>query len=93
LQRGELTIEDSGRRTTFDRPTQCYILHFPAERAKGYYCKTALIDVEQGYRLPIYAEIFGWHGQLIERYGYLDVRLNAGLTDADFDPKNPDDGF
>jgi len=93
LQRGELTIEDSGQRTAFDRPAQRYILHFPADPGKGYYCMTAIIDVDHEYRLPIYAEIFDWHGQLIERYGYIDIRLNPGLTDADFDPKNPAYGF
>jgi outer membrane lipoprotein-sorting protein len=93
MQRGELTIEDSGQRTTFDRPAQRYILHFPADPAKGYYCMTALIDVDREYQLPVYAEIFDWYGQLIERYGYLDVRLNPGLTDTDFDPKNPAYGF
>jgi outer membrane lipoprotein-sorting protein len=49
--------------------------------------------VDREYQLPVYAEIFDWYGQLIERYGYLDVRLNPGLTDADFDPKNPAYGF
>jgi outer membrane lipoprotein-sorting protein len=93
LQRGELTIEDGGQRITFDRPTQRYIQHFPVDPAKGYYCMTALIDVDREYQLPIYAEIFDWHGQLIERYGYLDLRLNPGLTDGDFDPKNPAYGF
>jgi outer membrane lipoprotein-sorting protein len=93
IQRGELTIEDGDQRTTFDRPTQRYILHFPADPAKGYYCMTALIDVDREHRLPIYAEIFDWHGQLIERYGYLDLHLNPGLSDEDFDPKNPAYGF
>ena len=93
MQRGEVTIEDRGQHTTFDRPSQRYILHFPADPAKGYYCMTAIIDVDREYQLPVYAEIFDWHGQLIERYGYLDVRLNPGLTDADFDPKNPAYGF
>jgi outer membrane lipoprotein-sorting protein len=93
LQRGELTIEDRGQHTTFDRPAQRYILHFPDDPAKGYYCMTAIIDVDRQYQLPVYAEIFDWHGKLIERYGYLDVRLNPGLTEADFDPKNPAYGF
>jgi outer membrane lipoprotein-sorting protein len=93
LQRGELTIEDGGQRITLDRPTQRYIQHFPVDPAKGYYCMTAVIDVDREHQLPIYAEIFDWHGQLIERYGYLDLRLNPGLTDDDFDPKNPAYGF
>jgi outer membrane lipoprotein-sorting protein len=89
MRRGELTIEDRGQHITFDRPSQRYILHFPGDHAKGYYCMTAILDVDREHRLPVYAEIFDWRGQLIERYGYLDVRLNPGLTDADFDPKNP----
>jgi outer membrane lipoprotein-sorting protein len=93
IERGELTIGDGGQHVTFDRPTQRYTLHFPTDPAKGYYCMTALIDVDRQYQLPIYAEIFDWDGQLIERYGYLDVRLNPGLTDEDFDPKNPAYGF
>ena len=93
LQRSELTIEDGDQRTTFHRPTQRYILHFPADPAKGYYCMTALIDVDREYRLPIYAETFDWDGQLIERYGYLDLHVNPGLSDEDFDPKNPAYGF
>lgn len=93
LQRSKLTIEDGDQRTTFHRPTQRYILHFPADPAKGYYCMTALIDVDREHRLPIYAETFDWDGQLIERYGYLDLHLNPGLSDEDFDPKNPAYGF
>jgi outer membrane lipoprotein-sorting protein len=93
MQRGEVTIEDRGQHITFDRPSQRYVLHFPDDPAKGYYCMIAIVDVDRAHQLPVYAEIFDWHGQLIERYGYLDVRLNQGLTDADFDPKNPAYGF
>jgi outer membrane lipoprotein-sorting protein len=93
LQRGELTIEEGGLRTTFDRPVQRYTLHLPNNPTKGYYCMAAILDVDRDYRLPIYAEIYDWDGRLVERYGYLDLRLNPGLTDEDFDPKNPDYGF
>jgi len=93
LQHGELTIEDGGQLATFDRPTHRFILHFPSDPTKGYYCMTALIDVDREHRLPIYAEIFDWDGQLVERYGYIDLHLNPGLTEKDFDAKNPDYGF
>jgi hypothetical protein len=93
IVRGEVTIEEAGRRTTFERPSQRYVLHFPDHPAKGYYCMTAVVEVDHDYRLPIYAEIFDWDGQLVERYGYRDLRLNPGLTDEDFNPKNPDYGF
>jgi outer membrane lipoprotein-sorting protein len=93
LQRRELTLEDGGQRTTLDRPTQRYILHFPKDSAKGYYGQTAVLDIDRELRLPIYVEIFDWQNALVERYGYRDLRLNPGLTDGDFDPKNPEYGF
>jgi len=93
LQHGELTIEDGGQLVTFDRPTHRFIMHFPNDPTKGYYCMSALIDVDGERQLPIYAEIFDWEGRLFERYGYIDLRLNPGLTDQDFDAKNPDYGF
>jgi hypothetical protein len=93
LQVGDLRVEDQGHQMTFDRPTQRYVLRFPRDQAKGYYCMTAVVDVDREHRLPIYAEMFDWQDQIFERYGYRDLRLNAGLTDADFDPKHPDYGF
>jgi outer membrane lipoprotein-sorting protein len=97
VQRGvreeAVTIDDAGPRTTLDRPTQRYILHFPPDRSRGYYCKTAVVDIDRDYRLPIYTEMFDWDDQLVERYGYRDLRLNSGLTDEDCDAKNPAYGF
>jgi outer membrane lipoprotein-sorting protein len=93
LQHGELTIEDGGKLVTFDRLAHRFVMHFPNDPTKGYYCMTARIDVDLERQLPIYAEIFDWDGRLIERYGYIDLRLNPGLTDQDFDAKNSDYGF
>jgi hypothetical protein len=50
------------------------------------------IDRELG--LPIRFEAYDWprnprhSGDLLEEYTYLDVRLDTGLGDADFDPEN-----
>jgi outer membrane lipoprotein-sorting protein len=93
LQHSELSIDNGGLRTTLDRPTQRFTLHFPDDPNKGYYARTAIIDLDREHRLPIYAEIFDWNGQLVERYGYLELRINPGLSDEDFDPKNPEYGF
>jgi hypothetical protein len=90
---GELTIVDGGYRTTFERPTLRYRLYFPDNPAKGYYCRTAVIDVDREHRLPIFVEVYDWNDQLVERYGYLNLRLNPGFTDEDFDAKNPAYGF
>jgi hypothetical protein len=93
LQRRELSPENGEQRTTFDRHTRRYMLHFPKDVAKGYYCQTAVLEVDGELRLPIYVEIFDWQNALIERCGYCDLRLNPGLIDADFNPKNPEYGF
>jgi outer membrane lipoprotein-sorting protein len=93
LQRDELSVDDGGQLVTFGRPTQRFSLHFPTDPGKGYYCMTAIIDVDRERHLPIYAEIFDWQDQLVERYGYIDLRLNPGLGDQEFDAQNPNYGF
>ncbi|MFA4920196.1 MAG: DUF1571 domain-containing protein [Thermodesulfovibrionales bacterium] len=44
-------------------------------------------DVET--KLPIRVHIYDWNDTLIESYGYEATTLDAGLTEADFDPNNP----
>jgi len=50
-------------------------------------------------KLPVRAEQYGWPLKnggarpLLEVYDYRDLRVNVGLTDADFDPTNPSYGF
>lgn len=93
LQHGEVTIVAGGYRTTFERPTWRYHLYFSDTAGRDYYCRTAVIDIDRDHHLPILAEIYDWDNQLVERYGYADLHLNPGLTDEDFDPKNPNYGF
>ena len=40
-------------------------------------------------------EAISWDqdGQLYEAYSFPELELNTGLTDADFDPRNPEYGF
>lgn len=50
-------------------------------------------------KLPVRAEQYGWPQKnggkrpLLEVYDYRDIRVNVGLTDADFAPTNPSYGF
>jgi hypothetical protein len=49
--------------------------------------------------VPIRYEAYDWPTQpgatpqLIEQYTYLQLKLNNGFTDADFDIRNPQYGF
>jgi hypothetical protein len=55
----------------------------------------ARIFVDEKLQLPIRYVAWDWPArdgeqpQLLEEYTYLDVRVNVGLTDRDFDPNNP----
>jgi hypothetical protein len=59
----------------------------------------ARVFIDDGLHLPIRYELWAWpqragaQPQLREEYTYLDVRVNNGFTDADFDPHNPNYGF
>jgi len=66
---------------------------FPGERTKGYYCYRALINLATESKLPIKTSVYDWDGLLVEDYGYETLKLDAGLTEADFDPTNPEYRF
>lgn len=70
----------------------------PRKRKQFNYHKTRLY-LEKHSRLPIRIENYdfpaaeGQPAQLAEEYTYLNVKANLGLTDADFDPRNPKYSF
>ena len=53
------------------------------------------VFVDDQLKLPIRSEKYDWPKEpgaapeLIEEYTYLNLKLNNGFTDADFDPRNP----
>lgn len=65
----------------------------PAREPRFLFHKARLyIDLEHG--LPIRFEAYDWPHragaapELVEEYTYLDLKVNVGLTDHDFDPSN-----
>jgi hypothetical protein len=73
----------------------CYLLEImipaPEKQNWGY---LARVFVDDEYQFPLRVEVFelpldrGKGPQLIEEYTYLDLKVNNGYTDADFDTKN-----
>jgi hypothetical protein len=59
----------------------------------------ARVYIDDELQLPIHYEAYLWPEKpgdpppLDESYSYLNLKLNVGLTDADFDYKNPKYGF
>lgn len=57
------------------------------------------IHIDNQLHVPIRYEAYAWfrkpdvEPELLEEYTYLQVKVNNGFTDVDFDPKNPNYGF
>lgn len=58
-----------------------------------YYAARGHIWISQRSKLLAKLEIFDGEGKLYERYVYSRIQTNVGLTDQDFDTKNPDYNF
>lgn len=89
LRAGELIAKDHGEQTVYGRKTREFEGVLPKDPAKGYYCYRCIVDLDVETKMPIQTRIFNWDGQLVESYGYESLTLNPGLSDEDFDPKNP----
>lgn len=59
----------------------------------------AQVFIDDEHNLPIRYIAYDWpqrkgeDPQVIEEYTYVDLKLNVGLSDADFDPRNPKYAF
>jgi outer membrane lipoprotein-sorting protein len=93
LRAGELTSLDHGEQTVYGRKTRELEGVLPKDPAKGYYCYRCIVNLDVETKMPIKTQIFNWDDQLIESYGYENLGLNPGLTNKDFDPKNPEYHF
>ena len=73
--------------------TAVVIKHAKAQKDWAY--SDIRVYYDQETKLPIHVERYGWPARpddqapLLEEYSYRDLKLNVGLKDIDFDPKNP----
>lgn len=80
-----------------DRACTCIEVSHPVQRAEFRYHLTRLY-VDDQLNVPLHYESYGWPqpGQkppLLEDYTYQGLRPNVGLSDVDFDVKNPNYRF
>ncbi len=90
---GELSFIERGEEMIHARKTQILEIVFPKDKSKGYDAYRVLINQDEASKLLVKVRMFDWDDQLFENYGYEDVKLNAELTDADFNPDNPNYRF
>lgn len=62
------------------------------ERRTDVYCYRTVLFIDQESKLPVRNENYSWpraggpaDGDLIEMFSFIDLRVNVGLTDRDFD--------
>ena len=59
----------------------------------------AQVFIDDDLNIPIRYVAYDWPAregakpEILEEYNYLDLKVNVGLTDADFDPRNPSYNF
>lgn len=90
-QRGELKLEYKGESQFAGRPTVVIERHLPYIGPDGDYPdRIAIIHLDKEWRIPVSVRCYADDArtQLLGRYEYSDVKLAAGLSDAQFEPTN-----
>jgi hypothetical protein len=83
---------DLGEQVVYGAPSHCYEFETDKAACSGLYSYKAQLCIHDALQLPTRVLVWDYEdGQmrLVEEYGYEDIRLNVGLTDRDFDSKNP----
>lgn len=81
-----------------ERPATSVTVMHPYRR-KAFIFHIARIFVDNELMVPVHYEAYDWPDipgdppVLLERYTYTNLKLNPGLSDADFDPKSPQYNF
>lgn len=79
---GTITVMDS---TVFGRPARLIVVEAPADGKGVFYARRSEIWQDQALRLPVKIMVYGWSGELLESYGYKDLKVNPGLSDREFE--------
>jgi hypothetical protein len=94
MQYGECTVNYRKDAKVNDRVCTIIEVNHPVPR-RNFLFNKALIYVDDQLNVPIRYEAYTWPKtpggppQLDEEYTYLNIKVNVGLTDADFEPTNP----
>lgn len=79
---------DHGESMVYGVRAHCIEAVAPVKKFSPYYAHRAKICIDQKTKMPARITIWDDEDNLVEDYGFENVRLNSGLTDADFDPAN-----
>jgi hypothetical protein len=88
-----MIVEDIGTKMIFGKEVRLIRIKLPHGEDYPYYAPVSIFGVDGERYIPLYYRSYGPDGELWEDYRYRDVKTNVGLTDLDFDPKNPEYNF
>jgi outer membrane lipoprotein-sorting protein len=60
---------------------------------QGFYARRIVLYLSPALKLPLKVSIYDRAGQLLEDYEFHDLRINVGLSENDFEPRNPHYSF
>ena len=93
IKAGVLTFTYQGIENIYGRDTQVLEIDIPYEKAKDYDGARFVINQDVESKILLRIRVYDRDGRLVENYGYENPNLDARLSDADFDPKNPEYHF
>jgi outer membrane lipoprotein-sorting protein len=91
--KGEIKVLYNGLRKFNGRPAhevECVLIPMGDS---DYYCYRSVVYFDEETKLPTCLFFYNWDGELLESYSFNDLRLNPGLTEGDFDPRNKEYNF
>ena len=89
----DVQYTDLGEWDVYGTRSRCIEARAPGGKFSPYYAPRAKICFSVKTKLPTRVSSWDEEDNLVEDYAFSDVRLNPGLTDADFDPENADYNF
>jgi hypothetical protein len=81
IKAGVLTFADRGKENIYGRDTQVMVMDYDGAQF--------VINQDVESKIPLKIRVYDRDGRLAEAYGYENLNLDARLSEADFDPKNP----
>jgi hypothetical protein len=87
---GELRRKDHGIQEVDGHKVYVMENILPRDQKKGYYCYRVFQYMDYLYSLEPRIDVYNWDDELQESFTYTKLKIDAGLTEKDFDPKNPE---
>jgi len=84
-QEGDLQTRYLGQTQVDNRP--CIAMERVLPAKKDYPCARMVMEFDEEYLLPTAITSYDWQGKLLSKYVFTDIKLNTGLSLAEFTPQ------